>query len=80
MRARYRLSREKPIPFVPGRPDSLAFEMPDVHHTFKPWNRIMIQVQSTWFPLIDRNPQTLVPNIFEARETDYRPATMRLYR
>ena len=79
-RARYRRSWEKPIPFVPGRPDSLSFEMPDVNHTFKKGHRIMIQVQSTWFPLIDRNPQTFVPNIFEAKPADYRAATMYIYR
>ncbi len=79
-RARYRRSWEKPIPFVPGRPDSLSFEMPDVNHTFKKGHRIMIQVQSTWFPFIDRNPQTFVPNIFEANPSDYRAATMHIYR
>lgn len=79
-RARYRRSWEKPIPFVPGRPDSLAFEMPDVNHTFRKGHRIMIQVQSTWFPFIERNPQTFVPNIFEAKPSDYRAATMHIYR
>jgi predicted acyl esterase len=55
----------------------------DLHaadYTFKRGHRIMVQVQSTWFPLIDRNPQTFVPNIFEARDQDYRSATQRVYR
>jgi putative CocE/NonD family hydrolase len=79
-RARYRRSWEKPIPFRPNVPDSLAFDMPDVNHTFRKGHRIMVQVQSTWFPFIDRNPQTYVPNIFEASPGDYRAATMRVYR
>lgn len=79
-RARYRRSFEKPIAFTPNAPDSLAFDMPDVNHTFRRGHRIMVQVQSTWFPFIERNPQTFVPNIFEATPTDYRAATMRVYR
>lgn len=79
-RARYRRSFEKPIAFVPNAPDSLAFDMPDVNHTFRRGHRIMVQVQSTWFPFIERNPQTFVPNIFEAKPSDYRAATMRVYR
>jgi putative CocE/NonD family hydrolase len=79
-RARYRRSKQKPIAFVPNVPDSLAFDMPDVLHTFKRGHRIMVQVQSTWFPFIERNPQTFVPNIFEAKPSDYKAATMRVYR
>ncbi len=79
-RARYRRSWTKPIPFTANVPDSLGFEMPDVNHTFLKGHRIMVQVQSTWFPFIDRNPQTFVPNIFEAKPSDYRTATMRVYR
>lgn len=79
-RARYRRSWSRPIPLVPNRPDSLAFEMPDVNHTFRKGHRIMVQVQSTWFPFIERNPQTFVRNIFEAKPSDYRSATMRIYR
>jgi putative CocE/NonD family hydrolase len=79
-RARYRRSKQRPIAFVPNVPDSLAFDMPDVLHTFKRGHRIMVQVQSTWFPFIERNPQTFVPNIFEAKPSDYRAATMRVYR
>jgi len=55
----------------------------DLHtndHCFLRGHRIMVQVQSTWFPLIDRNPQTFVPNIFQASEGDYRPATQQIYR
>jgi hypothetical protein len=54
--------------------------MPDVDHTFRKGHRIMIQVQSSWFPLFDRNPQTFVPNIFFAKESDFRPAMMRVFR
>ena len=61
------------------RPDSLRFAMPDINHTFKKGHRIMVQVQSSWFPLTDRNPQTFVPNIFEAKPTDFKSATMRVY-
>jgi predicted acyl esterase len=49
-------------------------------HTFKKGHRIMVQVQSTWFPLYDRNPQTFVPNIFKAKVEDFKPATQRIYR
>lgn len=78
-RGRYRRAFDKPIAFVPGQPDSLRFTMPDVHHTFRKGHRIMVQVQSSWFPLTDRNPQTFVPNIFEARREDFVKATMRVY-
>ncbi len=78
-RARFRRSFEKPVAFVPNQPDSLRFEMPEIHHTFKKGHRIMVQVQSSWFPLADRNPQTFVPNIFEARREDFVKATMRIY-
>jgi len=79
-RARFRRSWQTPVPFVPNMVDSLAFDMPDVNHTFRRGHRIMVQVQSTWFPFIERNPQTFVPNIFEAKPSDYRTATMRVYR
>ena len=79
IRARYRRSFEKPVPMVPGKADSVKFEMPSIHHTFKRGHRIMVQVQSSWFPHIDRNPQTFVPNIFEAKPSDFRKATMRVY-
>jgi predicted acyl esterase len=79
MRMRYRRSWEKPSAMVPGRPDSARFEMPSIHHTFRKGHRIMVQVQSSWFPHIDRNPQKFVPNIFEAKPGDFVKATMRVY-
>jgi predicted acyl esterase len=78
-RARYRRSFEKPSPMVANQADSIKFEMPSIHHTFKKGHRIMVQVQSTWFPHIDRNPQTYVPNIFFAKPGDFKAATMRVY-
>lgn len=80
IRGRYRNSRETPEPFKPNEPTHVRFEMPDVLHTFKPGHRIMVQIQSTWFPLIDRNPQKFVPNIFLANDTDFVKATHRVYR
>jgi putative CocE/NonD family hydrolase len=79
-RGRFRRSFERPEPFRPDRPDSIRFTMPDINHTFRRGHRIMVQIQSSWFPFTDRNPQTFVPNIFEAPDSAYRPATMRLYR
>jgi hypothetical protein len=78
-RGKFRHDFSKPAAFVPNQPDSLRFEMPDINHTFRKGHRVMVQVQSSWFPLIDRNPQTFVPNIFEARPEDFRSATMRVY-
>ncbi|MHB1311309.1 MAG: CocE/NonD family hydrolase [Gemmatimonadaceae bacterium] len=78
-RARYRRSFEKPSAMVPSQPDSIKFEMPSIHHTFRKGHRIMVQVQSTWFPHIDRNPQKFVPNIFFAKPDDFRAATMKVY-
>ena len=78
-RGRFRRSFERPIPFTPGVPDSIRFEMPDINHRFLRGHRIMVQIQSSWFPLVDRNPQTWVPNILEARPEDFRTARMRVY-
>ena len=78
-RGRYRRDPAKPVAFVPNQPDSLRFAMPDINHTFKKGHRIMVQIQSSWFPLTDRNPQTFVPNIFEAKPSDFKSATMRVY-
>jgi len=78
-RGRYRRSPSAPVAFVPNRPDSLRFSMPDINHTFRKGHRIMVQVQSSWFPLTDRNPQAFVPNIFEASPSDFVKATMRVY-
>jgi uncharacterized protein len=79
MRGRFRNSFEKPEPFKPGEATPVTFRLQDVLHTLKKGHRLMIQVQSTWFPLIDRNPQTFVPNIFEASDTDFQKATHKVY-
>jgi len=79
-RARFRDSYETPKPFTPGEPTRVAFRINDVMHTFKRGHRIMLQVQSTWFPFIDRNPQTFVPSIFAATAADFVVATHRLHR
>lgn len=79
MRAKFRNSFEKPEPMAPGQVEQLDFTAPDINHTFRRNHRIMIQVQSTWFPLIDRNPQTFV-NIPDAKPSDFKKATERVYR
>jgi putative CocE/NonD family hydrolase len=78
-RGRYRIDPAKPAPFTPDRVETIRYAMPDINHTFRKGHRIMVQVQSSWFPLNDRNPQTFVPNIFEAKPEDFKPATMRVY-
>jgi len=78
-RGRYRESLETPKPIASGEPLLYKFALPDVNHVFLPGHRIMVQVQSTWFPLYDRNPQTFVDNIFTAKPGDYRKATQRVY-
>ena len=80
MRARFRHGFGKPVPFRPNQVESVEFELPDVLHTFKPGHRVMVQVQSTWFPLVDRNPQKYVPNIFEAKDSDFQTAEQRIWR
>jgi len=80
IRARFRNSYERPEPFVPNQPTRVAFELQDILHTFQAGHRIMVQIQSTWFPLVDRNPQKYVDNIFEAEEDDFIKATQRVYR
>jgi len=79
MRGRFRNSYERPEPFTPGEPTNVRVPLQDVLHTFKKGHRIMVQVQSTWFPLVDRNPQKYVENIFEADESDFIRATQRVY-
>lgn len=79
MRGRFREDFSNPKPFEPGQVTNVKVPLQDVFHTFKPGHRIMIHVQSTWFPLIDRNPQTFVENIFKAEAGDYQPATHRVY-
>jgi predicted acyl esterase len=79
MRGKFRNSFEKPEPFMPGKPAAVSFTMQDGYHTFRTGHRIMVQVQSSWFPLVDRNPQTIV-DIYQAKESDFRKATQRVYR
>jgi putative CocE/NonD family hydrolase len=79
-RGRYRNSFEKPTALRPGAPETFTIDLHTQAYTFRTGHRVMIQVQSSWFPLIDRNPQTFVPNIFEAREADFRAATHQVYR
>ncbi|HEY3271527.1 MAG TPA: CocE/NonD family hydrolase [Geothrix sp.] len=78
-RGRYRESAETPKAVKPDEPLVYRFALPAANHVFLPGHRIMVQVQSTWFPLYDRNPQTFVPNIFFAKPEDYRSATQRIY-
>ena len=78
MRGKFRNSFEKPDPFTPDKATKLKFALPDVCHTFRKGHRLMVQVQSSWFPLVDRNPQTFC-DIYAARESDFHPATNRLY-
>jgi putative CocE/NonD family hydrolase len=80
VRARYRKSIEKPEPLVPGAVVEYQIPFPANDHAFRAGHRIMVQVQSTWFPVIDRNPQRFVPNIFLAAPSDFQPATQRIYR
>jgi putative CocE/NonD family hydrolase len=79
-RGRYRNSFERPSAIPAGRPQRYRFVLPAVNHVFLPGHRVMVQIQSTWFPLYDRNPQTFVPNIFMAQPSDYRKATQKIYR
>jgi len=79
MRGKFRNSFEDPEPFVPGEITSVKWTLPDVAHTFKKGHKIMIQIQSSWFPLADRNPQKFV-NIYDAREDDFQKAEIRIYR
>lgn len=79
-RGRFRNSFEKPEPMVPGEPSRIKFELLDVMHRFKPGHRLMVQIQSTWFPLVDRNPQKYVPNIYFAKPDDFQRAVHRVYR
>jgi predicted acyl esterase len=79
-RARFANSFEQPEALTPGKPTRLQFELLDVLHRFKKGHRLMIQVQSTWFPLVDRNPQKFVPNVYLAKPEDYQRATHRILR
>ncbi len=78
MRGRYRNSFEKPEPFVPRKITEVKYTMPDIAHTFKKGHKIMIQVQSSWFPIADRNPQKFV-DIYHCTDADFQKATIRIY-
>jgi uncharacterized protein len=78
-RGRYRESFETPKAIAPNTPLAYRFILPTANHVFQPGHRIMVQIQSSWFPLYDRNPQTFVPNIFFAKPADYVKATQRIY-
>jgi predicted acyl esterase len=79
-RGRYRKSFEHPAAIPAGKVQEYKFRLPTVNYVFKPGHRIMVQIQSTLFPLYDRNPQTFVPNIFFAKPTDYQSAQMTVQR
>jgi hypothetical protein len=79
MRGKFRKSLQRPEPFRPGAVTPLRFDLRDVNHTFLRGHRIMVQIQSSWFPLADRNPQTFL-DIPRARERDFVKSTQRVYR
>jgi putative CocE/NonD family hydrolase len=79
-RGRFRKSFERPEPIAPGVVTPFVIDLHTANHVFQKGHRIMVQVQSTWFPIIDRNPQKFVANIFEAKEADFVKATQRIYR
>ena len=78
-RGRYVHDKAKPAPLQPGKVEEYRFGLPNVDHVFLPGHKIMVQIQSSLFPLYDRNPQTFVPNIFNAKAGDYKPATQSVY-
>jgi len=80
LRGRFRKSFEKPEPVVPNQVNEYVIDLHTNDHRFLKGHKIMVQVQSTWFPLYDRNPQKFVPNIYEAKDSDYQVATQRVYR
>ncbi|NBC57282.1 MAG: CocE/NonD family hydrolase [Bacteroidetes bacterium] len=79
MRGRYRNSFVNPEPFTPNKKTQVQIELQDINHTFKKGHKLQIQIQSSWFPLIDMNPQTYVDNIFEAEEDDFQKQTHTVY-
>jgi putative CocE/NonD family hydrolase len=79
-RGRFRESFEHPKALPRNKPESFTFSLHQINHRFLADHKVMVQIQSTWFPLIDRNPQKFVPNIFEARDRDFQPATHRVFR
>jgi putative CocE/NonD family hydrolase len=78
IRGKFRNSFEKPQPFAPNKPTKVKFTLPDVAHTFKKGHKIMIQIQSSWFPLVDRNPQQFL-DIYNAKDADFKKAAIRIY-
>ena len=78
MRGKFRHGYDQPQPFEPGKVTKVEWVMPDICHTFRTGHRIMVQVQSSWFPLLDRNPQTFC-DIYHAKPEDFRKATQRIY-
>lgn len=78
MRGKFRNSFEKPEPFIPNKITRVKFSMPDVAHTFQKGHKIMVQIQSSWFPLVDRNPQTFT-NIYKANESDFKATDIRVF-
>lgn len=78
-RGRFRKSFSKPEPLVPNKPEEFVMDLHQINHTFLKGHKLMIQIQSTWFPLIDRNPQKYIPNIFDAKPADYIKAEQRIY-
>jgi predicted acyl esterase len=80
IRGRFRNSYEHPEPMISGKIETIQLELQDVLHCFKKGHKLMIQIQCTWFPLVDINPQHYVDNIFQAKETDFIKATQRMYR
>jgi putative CocE/NonD family hydrolase len=78
-RGRYNTSYEQPAPLVPNTPTRFAIPLRSHDHVFLKGHRLMVQVQSTWFPLIDRNPQKFVPSIYAAKAEDFVTATQRIY-
>ena len=77
-RGKFRNSFSKPEPFTPGKVEKIEYTMPDINHAFRRGHRIMIQIQSSWFPLVDRNPQKFV-DIYSAKSSDFVKATQRVY-
>jgi predicted acyl esterase len=80
VRARFRESLEKPAPVTPDKVEKYTIDLNWGHHCFRKGHKVMVQVSSTWFPLIDRNPQKYVPNIFEAEDADFQKATQNVHR
>ena len=79
LRGKFRNGFETPQAFIPGKVESVSYSMPDINHTFRRGHRIMVQIQSSWFPLIDLNPQKIM-DIPKANPEDFQKATQRIYR